>query len=184
MPSKSAPAGEWTEIVGASFEDDYTVVVDGADAYVDVGDKPVAGIPLSEGTLYSLEVDRGEEVYARGKGGDAEIRAVPGVRVDGSNERRVTVATTITSDSYENGDWESVDGSAYNYTFDPGETIRELLVADAGDITLEVTTVGGDTFDVDVTGGSATFDRWAIDSVVAKDPNGTTAPLSWGWAGE
>jgi hypothetical protein len=87
------------------------------------------------------------------------------------------------SDRFEAGDAADEDGSAYPYTVDPAETIKELGVEPGAEIVAEITTTGGDTFVVPVT-GKVIWDRWDIDSVEFQDPDGTAARLIWWWAGE
>jgi hypothetical protein len=96
------------------------------------------------------------------------------------------VAGTVdaqTDTTYDQGDVLDVDGSAYPYSFDPSETIEELIIHEADDIEAEITTAGGATFTIPVSSGDV-FNRWAIDSVTFKDPNATSAALAASWAGE
>jgi len=87
------------------------------------------------------------------------------------------------SDRFESGDASDKDGSAYPYTVSPGATIKELAVDPGAEIAAEITTTGGDTFTVPVT-GKVIWDRWDIDSVEFQDPDATGARLIWWWAGE
>ncbi|RYJ12748.1 hypothetical protein ELS19_01360 [Halogeometricum borinquense] len=91
---------------------------------------------------------------------------------------------TVETDNYPNGDGFDYDGSAYPYTLNPAETIQELIITIAGDVNMEITTTGGDTFSVPLAGGTGAFEKWEIDSVTFRDPAGTTARLGGGWAGE
>ena len=105
------------------------------------------------------------------RGGAAEPVGVSGV---GSLE----------TDDYDYGDAFDVDGSAYPYLINPAETIQQLVITESGDVDARITTNGGDTFDLRLRGGTGAFDRWNIDSIEFRDPRGTAAALSGGWAGE
>lgn len=86
--------------------------------------------------------------------------------------------------TYPSGDALNVNGSAYPYTLDPSETIEELLIHNVGaTIDAEITTTGGSTFTIPID-SPAVFNRWAVDKVVFRDPNGSSAQLSASWAGE
>jgi phage baseplate assembly protein gpV len=106
--------------------------------------------------------------------------------VAGSNGGPVATSTqgTVQTDNYGNGDAFDYDGSAYPYSIDPAETIQELTITAAGDIIVRITTVDGDTFDLPLAGSVGVWDKWSIDSVEFRDPNGTTARIAGGWAGE
>ncbi|ELZ94906.1 hypothetical protein C440_07517 [Haloferax mucosum ATCC BAA-1512] len=93
-------------------------------------------------------------------------------------------AGTIETDNYAHGGGFDFDGSTYPYTLNPAETIQELVITIAGNITARITTTGGDTFDLKLAGGTGTFDKWEIDSVEFRDPNGTNSRIAGGWAGE
>jgi hypothetical protein len=90
----------------------------------------------------------------------------------------------VDTNSYPAGDAADLDGTAYPYTIDPAETIRELalpLVNAETEVT--VTTTSGATFTFPVT-SSVVLDRWAIDTVTLADPTGAGARIAWWWAGE
>lgn len=106
--------------------------------------------------------------------------------VRGSGARPVSVGLngSIETNDYDYGDAFDHDGSAYPYEINPAETIQELIITEAGDVVARITTVGGDTFDFRLRGSNGAFNRWNIDKVVLRDPQGTAAPISGGWAGE
>lgn len=85
--------------------------------------------------------------------------------------------------SYPRGDVLDVDGSSYNYSVNPSWDIQELIIHDAGDVEATITTTGGDTFTIPISTGDV-YNRWEVDSVTFKDPNGTTAALAASYAGE
>ncbi|WP_410765790.1 hypothetical protein [Haloferax sp. DFSO60] len=91
---------------------------------------------------------------------------------------------TVETDNYAHGDAFDFDGSAYPYSLNPAETIQELIITTAGDIVAHITTTGGDTFDFPLAGSVVAVDKWEIDTVEFRDPNGTAARLAGGWAGE
>ena len=105
--------------------------------------------------------------------------------VRGSGGTLATNATgTMETDNYPNGGSINSDAPAYPVSLNPAETIQELIVLKAGDVDVEVTTTGGDTFTLRLYGGTGSFDKWEIDSVSFSDPRGTGAALVVGWAGE
>lgn len=91
---------------------------------------------------------------------------------------------TMETDNYEHGGAYSFDGSAYPYSVNPAETIQELWVTRSADVVARITTTGGDTFDLELAGRPIVSDKWEIDSVEFRDPNGTTDSISGGYAGE
>ncbi|WP_336359052.1 hypothetical protein [Haloarcula sp. CGMCC 1.6347] len=106
--------------------------------------------------------------------------------VRGSSAQPVSVGQTgsLETNDYDNGSGFEHDGTNYPYSENPAETIHELILTEAGDIDMEITTVGGDTFTVRLSGSTGVFNRWNIDEVTFKDPRGTAAPVFGGWAGE
>ncbi|RDZ65875.1 hypothetical protein C5B90_05865 [Haloferax sp. Atlit-12N] len=91
---------------------------------------------------------------------------------------------TVETDNYAHGDGFDFDGSAYPYTLNPAETIQELVLTKTGNIDMEVTTTGGDTFTIPLAGNVGSFDKWEIDTVTFRDPDATASTLAGGWAGE
>ncbi|WP_058826726.1 hypothetical protein [Haloferax sp. Q22] len=91
---------------------------------------------------------------------------------------------TVETDNYAHGDAFDFDGSAYPYTLNPAETIQELVITTSGNVIARITTTGGDTFDLPLASGAGSFDKWEIDSLEFRDPNGTTSRIAGGWAGE
>jgi hypothetical protein len=186
MARRNVPPDEWTELVPSTFEDDYSIVVEDQDIYFYVGDKPaqpVAGLPLRSGAIYSGEIDRFEALYARSQTDLAStVRVVPNVRIDGSNERAVSVSTNVQTDTYTRGD--DFDTSTYPFTISPQETIQELLISIlAAEIEIELTTTDGDIITIPVSGPS-TIDTYKIDSVTFNDPQNNVARVAGAWAGE
>lgn len=109
--------------------------------------------------------------------------------VRGSNGEPVaTNATgTLETNDYPNGDAVQVDpsdGDSYPVTVNPAETIHEIVLLSAPDVDLEVTTTEGDNFSLRLDGASGTLDRWKVDEFTIRDPRGTGALFSGGWAGE
>jgi phage baseplate assembly protein gpV len=106
--------------------------------------------------------------------------------VRGSSAEPVGVAQTgsLETNDYDYGAGFDYDGTAYPYTVNPAETIHELVITSADDVVAEIHTNGGDVVDLPLAGTVGTFDRWNIDQVVFRDPEGTQARLAGGWAGE
>lgn len=189
MPSRNVSADEWTELVPSNAENDYSIVVEESSIYLFVGDKPaqpVAGLPLRNGAIYSLEADRFEGIYARAQTDvDASVRVVPNLRIDGSNERAVSVSTSVETDTYDRGDdFDTGAGDAYPVELNPDETIQHVLLSIVeGEVDVEVTTTDGDVVTIPVDSKS-TIDSYSADSVTISDPNGNAPRLAGGWGGE
>lgn len=109
---------------------------------------------------------------------------VQGVGGVDSTQIDANISSTVETDNYHNGDGFDYDGSAYPYSVDPSETIHELVITDAGHVTAEIVTKTGDVVALPLAGNIGCWNHWAIDSITFKDPDGTNAPLSGGWAGE
>jgi hypothetical protein len=188
MGRKNVPGDEWVELVPSNAENDYSIVVEEESILLYVGDKPaqpVAGLPLANGAMYSLEADRFEGIYARAQGDvDASVRTVPNLRIDGSNERAVSVSTSVKTDTYDRGGSFDTSGSdSYPIQIDPAETVQHVLLPIVGgEVGVEITTTDGDTVTIPVD-GKATIDSYSAESVTIKD-GGTTPRVAGGWAGE
>jgi hypothetical protein len=185
VPERSIPGDEWIELVPSTLEDDYSVVVEDAPIYLYPGDKParpVAGLPLREGAIQSGQLDRGVALWGRSQTDvAASVRVVPNIRIDGSNERAVTVQTAVQTDTYSRGG--DFDGPAFPYTIDPDETIEHLLLSIVdGEVAVELTTADGDIVTIPVD-GKATIDSYSAEKVVIKD-GGSNPRIAGGWAGE
>jgi hypothetical protein len=85
---------------------------------------------------------------------------------------------TIQTDNYETATAFDKDGSSYNYSFNPSFTVQELVLTQSGDVDAEITTTSGDTFVLRTHGTTLTLDTVSIDSIVFKDPRGTSARLT------
>jgi len=187
VPSRSVPSDEWVDLVPETLEDDYSVVVeDTAPIYVYPGDKParpVAGLPLRAGSIQSGKLDRGVALWGRSQTDvDGSARVVPNIRIDGSNERAVSVSTSVQTDTYARGD--SFDGVAFPYTIDPAETVQQVLLSIVGaEIAVEVTTTDGDVVSIPVD-TKTTLDSYSAEKVVLRDPNNNTPRVAGAWAGE
>lgn len=187
MPSKNVPHDEWIELVGEDLEDDYSVVVDGDEPiYLKPGSKPhqaTAGLPIKDGVIFSAEIDRGEAVWARAQNDtDGSARAVPGIRIDGANERAVSVQASVSPDTYPSG--ASFDKTTYPISLSPSETIHviELSIVNT-EVDVEISTTGGDTVTIPVDTKSS-ITSYKADSVTIKNPNDATKRTAGGWAGE
>jgi hypothetical protein len=186
VATKNVSSDEWVELVPSNAEDDYSIVVEEQSIYLFVGDKParpVAGLPLRNGAIYSLEADRFEGIYARAQGDvDASVRTVPNLRIDGSNERAVTVSTSVQTDTYDRG--ADFDRSTYPITLDPDETIQQVLLSIVlTEVDVEVTTTDGDVVTIPVD-SKTVLDSYSAEKVVIKNPDDATARTAGGWAGE
>ncbi len=106
------------------------------------------------------------------------------VRGSSGNPVGVSSIGSLETNDYDEGDGFDFDGSAYPYSINPAETIKELVVTTSGDVVAEITTISGTTFELPLAGGSGSFDRWNIDSVKFRDPNATGERVAGGWAGE
>lgn len=187
MTSETVPGDEWVELVPSTMEDDYSVVVEDAPIYLYPGDapsQPVAGLPLREGAIQSGELDRGVALWGRSQTDvAASVRVVPNIRIDGSNERAVTVSTNVQTDTYDRGDdFDTAGAATYPITLDPSETIQQVLLSIVGgEVDVEVTTVDGDVVTLPVD-GKATIDSYSAEKVVITD-GGSTPRVAGGWAG-
>lgn len=186
MPSRNVPGDEWVELVPSTLEDDYSVVVEDAPIYLYPGDKParpVAGLPLRAGAIQSGQLDRGVALWGRSQTDvDASVRVVPNIRIDGSNERAVTVSTSVQTDTYDRGD--EFDTSTYPITLDPDETIQQVLLSIVNtEVDVEITTIDGNVVTVPFDTRS-TITSYSAEKVVIKNPADATARTAGGWAGE
>lgn len=186
MSNVTVPPDQWTELVPETYEDDYSFVIRDAPVYISVGDepaRPVAGLPLQDGVIQSGEIDRGDAIYARSQVDTAaSIRVVPGIRIDGSNERAVTVSANVQTDSYPRGD--SFDTSSYPVTIDPPETVQEVLLSIVNaELAVTITTTDGDTIVLPINSKS-TIDSYDMDKVEITDPNNSGSRVAGGWAGK
>jgi len=142
-----------------------------------------AGLPLRAGAIQSGQLDRGVALWGRSQTDvDASVRVVPNIRIDGSNERAVTVSTSVQTDTYDRGD--DFDGTAYPYTLDPEETIQQVLLSIVKtEVDIEITTTDGDIVTIPVNSKSS-IDSYSADKVEIKNPNDATKRVAGGWAGE
>lgn len=187
MGSKTVTGDEWTELVPSTLEDDYSVVVEDAPIYLYPGEKPsrpVAGLPLRAGAIQSGQLDRGVALWGRSQTDvDATVRVVPNIRIDGSNERAVSVTTSVQTDTYDRGGEFDTETDGYPVNLSPAETIQHLLLSIVeGEVNVELTTVDGDIVTIPVDGKS-TIDSYSVESVSISDP-GTAPRIAGGWAGE
>jgi hypothetical protein len=106
--------------------------------------------------------------------------------VRGSSAEPVSVGQTgsIETNDYDHGDGFDFSGDSSPYNINPAETIAEIIITGSGDVVMDVITIGGDTVPLPLNGGTGSFDRWNVDKIVFRDPNGTNAAVSGGWAGE
>jgi hypothetical protein len=189
MGEKNVPGDEWVELVPANFEDDYSVVVQDAPILLYPGDKPAqptAGLPLRAGAIQSGELDRFTALWARSQTDvDATVRVVPNIRIDGSNERAVTVQSNVQTDTYDRGgDFDTGDATSYPIEIDPAETIQHVLLSIVeGEVDVEVDTTDGDVVTIPVN-AAATIDSYEADAVTIRDAAGNTPRIAGGWAGE
>lgn len=189
MAAKNVPGDEWVELVPETLEDDYSVVVEDAPIYLYPGDKParpVAGLPLRDGAIQSGELDRGVALWGRSQTDvAASVRVVPNIRIDGSNERAVSVSTSVQTDTYDRGDeFDTGAGDTFPVSFSPAETIQQVLLSIVdSEVTVELTTTDGDVVAIPVD-GKATIDSYSCESVEIQDTQGTAPRVAGGWAGE
>jgi len=106
--------------------------------------------------------------------------------VRGSSAEPVGVSQvgSLETNDYDHGGGFADDGNNYPVEVNPARVISELIVTAAGDIDMEITTVEGEIFTVQLAGSTGVFNRWNINSVVFRDPRSTNARLAGGWAGE
>jgi len=188
VPSRNVPGNEWVELVPSTLEDDYSVVVEDAPIYLYPGDKParpIAGLPLRAGAIQSGQLDRGVALWGRSQTDvDASVRVVPNIRIDGSNERAVSVSTSVQTDTYDRGgDFDTGGADSYPVEINPAETVQQLLLSIVGgEVEVEIVTTEGDAVTVPVD-SKATIDSYSADSVTIRD-GGTTPRVAGGWAGE
>jgi len=112
------------------------------------------------------------------------VRVVPNIRIDGSNERAVSVTTSVQTDTYDRGaSFDTADGASYPIELNPDETIQHVLMSIVGgEVDVEVTTTDGDVVTIPVD-GKATIDSYSAESVAIQD-GGSTPRVAGGWAGE
>jgi len=188
VSQENVPGDEWVELVPSTFEDDYSIVVEDAPIFLYPGDKPArptAGLPLRAGAIQSGQVDRGVALWGRSQTDvTASVRVVPNIRIDGSNERAVTVQTSVRTDTFDRGDDFDTGGSdTYPITLDPDETIEHMLFPILeGEVSVELTTTDGDVVTLPLN-GPGTIDSFSCESVTIKD-GGSTPRAAGGWAGE
>jgi hypothetical protein len=189
VASRNVPGDEWVELVPSTMEDDYSVIVEDAPIYLYPGDKPaqpVAGLPLRAGAIQSGQLDRFTALWARSQTDvDASVRVVPNIRIDGSNERAVTVSTSVQTDTYDRGGEFDTGGSdSYPVEIDPAETVQHVLLSIVeGEVDVEIETTDGDVVTIPVD-GKATIDSYSAESVTITDASGSAARVAGGWAGE
>jgi len=188
VAERNVPGDEWVELVPSTLEDDYSVVVKDAPIYLYPGDKPaqpVAGLPLRADAIQSGQLDRGVALWGRSQTDvDASVRVVPNIRIDGSNERAVTVSTSVQTDTYDRGaSFDTDDAESYPIELNPDETIQHVLLSIVGgEVDVEVTTTDGSVVTIPID-GKATIDSYSAEQVVIRD-GGTTPRVAGGWAGE
>jgi hypothetical protein len=188
VPPKNVPSDEWVELVPSTLEDDYSVVVEDAPIYLYPGDKPaqpVAGLPLRDGAIQSGQLDRGVALWGRSQTDvAASVRVVPNIRIDGSNERAVSVSTSVQTDTYDRGgDFDTGAGDSFPVTIDPDENVQQVLLSIVGgEVDVEITTTEGDTVTIPVD-AKATIDSYSAQSVSIK-AGGSAPRVAGGWAGE
>ena len=107
------------------------------------------------------------------------------VRGSGAEPISTTAASAFEIDKYREGAVFDFDGSAYDYSVDPTETIQELLITVAPSSELDITTRSGTTIEgFPLNGATLALNTIEIDSVTFKDPNSTTARVAGMWVGE
>ena len=106
------------------------------------------------------------------------------VRGSAGDPINVSGTGSLETNDYDQGAAFDYDGSAYPYSLNPAETIDSLIITETGDIVARITTVSEAQFDLPLAGGSGVIDDYNIDTVEFRDPNGTTARIAGGWAGE
>jgi hypothetical protein len=187
VTKRNVPGDEWVELVPSTLEDDYSVVVEDAPIYLYPGDKParpVAGLPIRAGAIQSGQLDRGVALWGRSQTDvSASVRVVPNIRIDGSNERAVSVSTSVKTDTYDRGDDFDTAADGYPIDLSPAETIQHLLLSIVGgEVDVELTTTEGDIVTIPVD-GKASIDSYSVESVSISDP-GSSPRIAGGWAGE
>lgn len=189
MPSRNVPGDEWIELVPSNLEDHYSVVVEDAPIYLYPGDKPaqpVAGLPLRAGAIQSGQLDRGVALWGRSQTDvSASVRVVPNIRIDGSNERAVTVSTSVQTDTFDRGDdFDTGAGDSFPIELSPVETIQHVLLSIVGgEVAVELTTTDGSVVTLPID-GKATIDSYSAESVTIVDATGSAPRVAGGWAGE
>jgi len=108
--------------------------------------------------------------------------------VRGASGTPISVAQTgtIETDNYATaGSIEATDAADYPLTLNPATVIQELVVTQsAPELTVTVTTTGGDTYEAFHNGTLGDRDKVEIDKVVVTDPIGSGATVALEWAGE
>jgi len=102
-------------------------------------------------------------------------------RVQDSDGNQVAPATERAArGNYPAGDSFAGGGGT---TVSPGETIHEIVVTISGQLTLELTTVAGDTIPLPLDGAVGSFDSWEVSEFTIKDPQGSGDTAEGAWAG-
>lgn len=104
------------------------------------------------------------------------------VRGSAGDPVQMSQTGSLETNDYDHGDGFVVSG--YPTEINPAETIHEVVITESADIVMEVHTVGGDTFDLELRGAVGAWNRWRTDKLVFKDPNGTGAEIAGAWAGD
>jgi len=103
--------------------------------------------------------------------------------VGGDSGSPISTSTegVVETDNYSHGDAFAFDGGDLPQTVEPDEVMQELNVTSSGsDSVLRITTSGDDTFDLELHGGTGSFDKWEITSFEVRG----SSNVSGGWAGE
>jgi len=143
----------------------------------------------TETDVEKVEIVRDEQGDVQRPANTAEQQATQ-TAVESAESAVDTAASEIVAEiaaalSYTAGNCRDEDGSAYPYSENPPETIRELgFQVVGGPVDVQITTTGGDVFTVPVETSGTVLNRWAIDSIEITDPTGNAARVAWWWAGE
>lgn len=189
MGRRTISSETWTEIVGRDLVGTYSIVVEDAPIYLSPGERPEtapAGLPIRQGSIQSIEIDRLDKVYARPQDEqDATVRVVPDLSIEGSNERNVAVQASVDSGRYPEGDsFDTGSGDSFPIDFDPAAVVKTInLTIVEGEVEIEVTTSANETVTLPVDSKTSLTD-YVIDSFKISDPNGTAPRVAGGWAGE
>lgn len=94
------------------------------------------------------------------------------------------ITTSVNTDSYTEGDSFSV-GNGSSQTVNPAEVVETIhLTTSASDADIEITTIGGSNFTIDISGMIGTIESYEVDEFVVSVNGDSGDVVNGAWAGE
>jgi len=94
---------------------------------------------------------------------------------------------TVETDNYANGgDYAAGgdSGTSFPLAVNPAATMQEITFTAAGNHVVDIHTTGGDVISLRMASSLGVWDKWEVDKLVLRDPDGTGELICGGWAGE